>query len=248
MITKFKQFVILFTIIATLFGCATKEESDPYMGYPASQLFRDGQQAVADGKFRKAIQIFESYDSQYPLDENAEQALVEYIYAQYKADEHALAVAIADRYIKLYPRSSNIDYVYYLKGMINSEQERTFFDRYVPSDLSYRDVTYFKEAYRDFSYLVRHYPKSPYVSDAKQRMIFLRNLIAQSELNIAKFYFERTQYVAAINRAMEVTEFFPQSSQAKEALEIIEKANRKIGTFESASDAKRISQANFPKS
>jgi outer membrane protein assembly factor BamD len=238
--------VILGIILSS--GCSTGNDDDKYHDIPAKKLFDMAQTEVAKERYPEAIEMFESFDAQYPTSEYAEQALLEYIYAQYKVEEHGLAVAAASRFLRLYPGSKNADYVLYLKGVINSEQERSLFDQAFKEDLSLRDVTFFREAYMDFVRLVDSYPNSPYSSDARHRMIFLRNLLAQSELNIAEFYFKNELYVAAVNRSVYIVENYSQSLQALRALEIIIEANKQMDFTLSMREAIKIVKLNFPDS
>ncbi len=243
---KFLSSVIPVFVFLMFAGCSSGSDQDKYHDVPASKLFAMAQDELSREHYPEAIEMFESFDSQYPTSPKAEQALVEYIYAQYRVEEHALAVAAADRFLKLYPRSKKVDYVLYLKGIINSEQERTFFDSLFSENLSERDYTFFKEAYDDFAVLVDRFPKSPYEADARHRMIFLRNMLVQSELNVSKFYMRKALYVAAVNRAVYVVENFPQAPQVVDALGIIIQANRKMDFKKSMRDAIRIVKLNFP--
>lgn len=227
-------------------GCSTSKFDDKYYDVPEKKLFDMMQTEVAHDRYPEAAEMFESFDSQYPTSKYSEQALTEYIYSQYRMEEHALAAAAAERFLTLYPRSKKADYVLYLKGVINSDQERSLFDSLFQEDLSTRDSTYFKKAYQDFDTLVKRYPNSPYAGDARHRMVFLRNLFAQHELNIAKFYLKRELLVAAVNRAINVVESYPQSPQVLDALEIIIDANKKMDFKDSMRDAVRIVKMNFP--
>jgi len=244
---KFSPYVIPVFMLVLLAGCANDSNEDKYHDIAANKLFAMAQKELSKEHFPEAIEMFESFDAQYPTSSNSEQALTEYIYAQYKVEEHALAVAAADRFLKLYPRSKKVDYILYLKGIINSEQERTFFDFIFSENLSERDYTFFKEAYDDFAVLIDRFPNSPYVSDARHRMIFLRNLLVQSELNVSKFYLRKKLYVAAVNRAVYIVENFPQAPQVVDALGIIIQANKKMDFKKSMRDAIRIVKLNFPK-
>lgn len=244
---KVSLYLIILGIILSS-GCSTGNDDDKYQDIPAKELFEMAQTEVAKERYPEAIEMFESFDAQYPTSIYAEQALLEYVFSQYKVEEHGLAVAAASRFLRLYPRSHNVDYILYLKGVINSEQERSLFDQAFKEDLSRRDVTFFREAYVDFSRLVDSYPNSPYASDARHRMVFLRNLLAQSELNIAEFYFKNELYVAAVNRAVYIVENYSQSLQALRALEIIIQSNKTMDFKASMRDAIRIVKLNFPDS
>ena len=242
---KLSFYILIISFILSS-GCSTGNDEDKYHDIPAKKLFDMFQNEVAHENYPEAIEMFESFDAQYPTSEYAEQALLEYVYSQYKIEEHALAVAAADSFLRLYPRSKNADYVLYLKGVINSEQERSLFDSAFKEDLSRRDLTFFREAYYDFAALVERYPNSPYSSDASHRMVFIRNLLVKHELNIAEFYFRKELYVAAVNRAVYIVENYSQSPHVQDALAIIIKSNEKMDFKASMRDAIRIVKLNFP--
>ncbi len=242
---RFSFYIVTICLILSS-GCSTGNDEDKYHDVPAKKLFDMFQNEVAHENYPEAIEMFESFDSQYPTSEYAEQALLEYIYSQYRVEEHALAVAASDRFLRLYPRSKNADYVLYLKGVVNSDQERSLFDEAFKEDLSQRDITFFRDAYHDFAALVGRYPRSPYASDAKHRMIFIRNLLVKHELNIAQFYFRKELYVAAVNRAVYIVENYSQSPHVEDALEIIIKSNEEMDFKSSMRDAIRVVKMNFP--
>ncbi len=242
--------VSLLTIAALLLGgCGKKlDEEDPYQGTTEKALFAKAQQSMMHRDFDDAIKMFESFDVQYPLSLNAPQALMEYIYAQFKLGEYDIMQAAADRFIRLYPYARHVDYVYYIKGVAATMTKRSFFDRYFAVNIAYRDGTFMSQAYDDFATLVKRFPRSVYAPDTRRRMIYIRNLLAEAEIVAAEQYLKQSAYVAAANRAMYVVQTFVQAPQVERALEILIMANRELGLDAEARSAEKILKLNFAKS
>ncbi|MCD6056396.1 MAG: comL [Gammaproteobacteria bacterium] len=217
-------------------------------GMSEQQLFTQGEQAVKDENWNHAIKYFETLQSQYPFGPYVKQSQIELIYAHYKNRDFPETQAAADRYLHLYPTSTNNDYVYYLRGLSYFEQDRNVLQRYLNIDLSERDLDSSEKAYQDFFTLVRTYPRSPYNQDAHQRMIYLRDLLALHELHIAQFYMKRNAYMASINRAGFLVQHYQGSPSVEEGLEILITANRKLGRTEEAAKAYAVLKKNYPDS
>lgn len=242
--------VSLLLLLMGLVGCTTVTTSpaESFKGQSAQQIFSGGEEALAKGHYSKAVQHFEALDVLYPFEQNAEQAMLDSIYAYYKAGDNASAIATADRFLHLYPRNPHADYVYYMKGLANYEQDKSWFLRYLPVDWSERDLGSARQAFKDFSELVRLYPSSRYAADARQRMVHLRNILARSEMNVATYYMQREAYVAAANRANYIVQHYQQTPSVQEALVVMVKAYRKLGLPERANEAMRVLELNYPNS
>ena len=168
------------------------------------------------------------------------------IYAYYKEGDHVAALAAANRYIHLYPEDSHTDYAYYMKGVVNFGKNRTAAQKLLSRKLENLDITDLNEAFINFSELLSKYPHSYYAKDAKKRMRYIRHLIAEHELNMAKFYFKRKAYVASANRASRLIKHHPAASQTREALKILIKSYDAMGLKQAKQDALRIFRHNFP--
>lgn len=238
-------------LVTTMVGCAPTHPVTPgeeFQGQTAEQIFSSGEKALAKGSYKDAISHFEGLDAMYPFSEYEQQGSLDKIYAYYASDDFPSSAAAADRYIHLYPRSANVDYAYYMRGMANFNQDRGVIQRYIPTDISQRDIGTAKVAFINFAELLRRYPHSVYAPDARNRMIYLRNLIAQKEVNIAEYYFKRKEYVAAINRANGVIIHYQQSPQVVDALGVMVKAYRQLGLTQLADDSLAVLELNFPDS
>jgi len=249
---KFNKLIFLFLWIAmvlTVGGCSSAI-TDPaiiYKDQSAEEIYRGAEINLAKRRYSTAVQQFEALDALYPFSQYSEQAQLDSIYAYYKNDDMPSTAAAADRYIRLYPRSEHVDYAYYMKGIADFEQDRGWLQRFVSTDLSKRDPGTTLQAFDDFSQLVRLFPNSVYAPDARQRMVYLRNLFANHELHIAQYYFARGAYVAAANRANYIVQHFDGTPQVEGALVIMVKSYRELGLEESANKALRVLQLNYPK-
>lgn len=241
------QFVLL-GLFVTACTSITSSPSEVFKNQTADQIFLSGEEAIAKGQYASAVQHFEGLDSLYPFNEHAEQADIDLIYAYYKTGDEPSAVASADRFIHLYPRSEHVDYVYYMKGLANYEQDRGWFLRYLPVDISQRDPGTARQAFDDFGTLLRLFPHSVYAPDAQKRMIYLRNLFARHDIQVATYYMQRGAYVAAANRANYVVQHYQQTPSVIDALGIMVKAYRKLGLNDRADDAYRVLEVNYPDS
>jgi outer membrane protein assembly factor BamD len=209
-------------------------------------LYRNVQRSLRSGNFRQAVEALERLEAYFPFGRYAEQAQLELIYAHYMGYNPDAARTAADRFIRLHPQHPNVDYAYYLKGLASFNKNRGVLDRLVASDLSKRDMTSSREAYNDFAALLARFPDSPYAPDARQRMLYLRNLLAAAELNVANFYMERGALVAAANRARFIIENYSKADAVPDALALLVEANYKLGLEDAANDALQVLAVNFP--
>lgn len=236
---------LLICIILVLSGCSTdlKKETE---GWPPEKLYSTAKEALETGDYQSAIKYYELLEAHYPFDKLAQQGQVEVVYAYYKFEEPESALVAADRFIKLYPRHPHVDYVYYLKGLVNFELTQGVFDRFLPLDRSQRDQSSALASFQDFSELIKRFPQSKYAQDSQQRMIYLRNTLADYELNVAKFYMVRGAYLAAANRAKTVIESYPQTPGVSEALAILAKSYKIMGLNTLSNDALSVLKLNYP--
>ena len=245
---KLFNFFIIFAFSLFICSCATTT-ADPaslYKEKNEAQLFHDGQQAMLKKDNDIAIKHFEVVDARYPFGKYARQAQLDIVYAYYQHSDTASALAAANRYIHLYPRGANVDYAYYMRGLIEFNQNIGFFEKFFPVDYAKRDLTSLKRSFRDFNRLLHYFPNSRYAPDARQRMIYIRNILAKHELLIAQFYLERGMYVAAANRANEVVRHYQRTPSVPKALVVMEKAYRQLHMNKEADDSARVLKANFP--
>lgn len=250
-----KFFFVIVYLPLFLSACANldklKGSNEPavmYKNYPEERLFAEGENSLANKKYTDTIKYFEALDALYPFGEHSQQAQLQIIWAYYKTEDFASAEAAADRYIHLYPRDEHVDYAYYMKGLSELKANKNFFQRVFPIDESSRDLDSAKEAFFTFNDLIQLMPDSPYVPDARQRMIYLRSMFAKQEIDIGEYYFKRKAYVAAANRASYIIQHYQGTPQVEAALVLSVKANRYLGANQAAEDAFRVLAANYPNS
>ncbi|HHF7366392.1 TPA: outer membrane protein assembly factor BamD [Legionella bozemanae] len=244
------QMLFLVVLIVSLSACKTwwgKEDDDnnPYKGMTAEQLYTEAQKDLRKKEYATAIKHLEAIETMYPFSDYTEHSQMQLIYAYYKNEDYPSAAATAERFIHLYPRAKNVDYAYYMRGMANFQQSRGVFAKFLPLDESWRDPGTQNQAYSDFGVLIQKFPESKYKANALQRMIYLRNMFAQHELNVATFYFKRKMYVAAINRASYVVKNYPQAPSVKQALVVMYDANMALGFNKAAEEALAVYKATY---
>ncbi len=221
------------------------EENNPYQGMTAKQLYAESQKAMSKEQYSAAIKRLEALETMYPFNDYAEQAEIDLIHAYYKKGDYASTAATAERFIHLYPRAKRVDYAYYIKGLANFQQTRGTMANVLSLDESWRDPGTQSQAYSDFATLIEKFPNSRYKPNALQRMIYLRNLFAQRELNTANYYYEHKMYVAAAERANYLIQTYPQAASAQKALSVIYHANMQLGLKKAADDALAVYQATY---
>ncbi len=214
---------------------------------PAEELYAQAQEEMKDNNLDKAIKSLESLQSRYPYGRYAQQAQMEIAYAYYKHDEPDAALTAVDRFIKQYPNSANLDYIYYLKGVINFVDNSGFFKRLSQQDPAERDPQAVRDSFDAFRELVTRFPESRYAPDARVRMQYLINVLARSEIRVAGYYLRRGAYVAAVNRANNVLKEFPQTPQTRDALQIMVQAYNAMGQKDLRDDTQRVLDLNVAK-
>lgn len=243
----FLKVLLLTTISAALTACeilkASKEE---YPGYTEERFYTEAKAALKAKNYQSAIDLYEKLEARFPFGKYASQAQLDVAYAYYKFQEPESAIAATNRFIQINPRHSNVDYAYYLKGLVNYNRGIGFLDRFLPTDPSQRDPGPAREAFNDFSELIRRFPDSNYAADAKQRMTSLRNNLAMYEISAARYYMRRGAYLAAANRGIHVVENYQRTPAVPMALKIMEEAYKKMGMEELAADAARVFAQNYP--
>lgn len=244
------KYILILVFTLFLNGCAifgAPTELDDTKGWTAERIYQEAAAKMIDKDYDKAIVYFQKLESRYPHGRFATQAQLETAYAYYKKQDPVLAIAAADRFIKLHPNHPNVDYAYYLKGLAIFN-ERGIIEKLTAQQVSDRDPRSLKDAFGTFKELVTKYPKSRYAGDATQRMVYLANSLADHELHVARYYMKRQGYVAAVNRAKYVIEYYPQSPAVEEALVIMISAYDLLGLEDLKGDTMRILTANYPDS
>ncbi len=241
---------LIVVLVITLNGCSLfsslSSKKDETKDVPAGQLYKEAKEELKSQNYTKAVELYEKLQARQPFGVFAQQAQFDLAYAYYKNDEPVSAVAACDHFIKLYPTHPRVDYAYYLKGLANFNQGKGLAERYLPIDASQRDQAAALKSFQDFTELVKRFPNSRYVKDVQKRMTYLRNLLAQHEINVADYYMQRGAYVAAVNRARYVVENYQGAPVMPQALVIMARAYRILEMQDLAEDALRVLELNYP--
>jgi len=241
---RWLRLIPLLTALFT-FGCATTPD-DELEGLPATDLYNQAKKALDAGDYETAIDTFERLEARFPFGKYAQQAQLEIAYAYYKFNEPDSSIATADRFIRNNPGNPHLDYAYYLKGLANYTRGENIIDRLIAREPSERDTRALRDSFNDFTTLVKKFPDSRYTEDAKRRLVFLHNMLAKYEINVANYYMRRGAYVAAANRAKYVIENYQRTPAARSALEVLVRAYTEMGMEDLARDAQRVLDLNPP--
>ena len=233
-----------------LAGCATtmKQKVNLYKKQSPQVIYQSGMAFLQKNDYTDAITALETLSSEYPFNDYAKKGNIALIYAYFQDQDQALALALAERYIKRYPADSSSAYAYYMTGLIDFDDGRGLLQRRLPYKMSSHDTASYRAAYHNFNTLINQYPKSQYAQDAKRRMVFLNQVMADHTLHIAKFYFERKAYVAAANRALHVVKHFPNTNAVKTALFVMLQSYRALDLPTLTQKTLQLLGANYPHS
>lgn len=237
--------LLLPLILASCAIFGDPSELDETKGWQPERIYAEGEQKMIDKDYDQALKYFQILESRFPHGKYATQAQLEIAYAYYKKQDPVSTVGAADRFIKLHPNHPNVDYAYYIKGLA-SFNERGVIEKYTAQEISDRDPKTLKISFAALKELVERYPKSRYYKDATQRMIYLVNTLAQHELHVARYYMKRTAFLAALNRAKYVLEYYPNSTSVEEALVISISAYDFMDLTDLKEDTLRILKTNYP--
>ena len=246
-ITSLTLTVIMMFIVLLLTACAGKDY-DETTSWSQSKLLGEANSALSDNDYPNCVKYFEKLEARYPFGPVAEQAQINSAYCNWKRNEQELALASDNRFIQLHPGHPNIDYAYYLKGLITFNDNLGFLAKFSGQDLSERDPKASKDAYEAFKTLTTNFPDSKYTPDALDRMRYIVNSLAESDVNAARYYYRRGAYVAAINRAQTTLKDYDRAPAIEEALYLMVKSYDALGMKDLSADTMRVFNANFPNS
>src|SRR5882762_1586584 len=238
---------IVTTLLFAGCGLLSSAQEDESIGWSAQRLYGEAKDAMNAKEWQKAIKLLEKLEARYPYGRFAQQAQLEVAYAQYKDGERASAIAAADRFIKLYPNHPNVDYAYYLKGLVNFNELSGMLTWLTSPDMTDRDPKATRDAFDAFKEVVTRFPDSRYAADAGARMRYLVNALASNEVHVARYYMKRTAYIAAANRAQYAVEHYPDAPAVEEAIFILARAYDALGMTDLRDAAERVMRTNFPK-
>lgn len=237
------RLLTLSLLLALLGACASNSNQAQRS---EKEYYETAQKSLRTGNFSKAAESLETLESHYPVGIYTEQAQLELIYAKFRHVDYASASAAADRFIRLHPSHPQVDYAYYMRGLADYEADRDFFMRYLPVEAAWRDLSNVRDAYNGFRELLTRFPDSEYAADARARMMFIRNQLAEAEIHAARFYARKKAYLSCLNRARWVVENYPGAPQTPDALALEVWAYNKLGIKDLAVQQLAVLQANYP--
>ena len=238
-------------VILALLLCACgliPDVKDETAGWSADKLYAEAKDDIAKNDYASAIKYLEKLEARYPYGRYAQQAQIELAYVYFKEGEHASSIAACERFLKLHPNHPNLDYIYYLKGLVNFNEDLGLLGKVSRQDLSERDPKAARDSFDAFKELVSRYPDSKYTPDGIERMKYLVNALASHEVHVARYYMKRGAYVAAVNRAQYTLLNYAQAPAVEEALFVMVKAYDALGMSDLRDDADRVMHKNFPDS
>jgi outer membrane protein assembly factor BamD len=238
---------ILLALSLGLVGCSSSDNDiEKVPDKSAQALFVDAREALDNGLYQKAIQTLSAIDSRFPFGPISHQVQLDLIYAYYKSGDSAQGIALSDRFLRLNPDHANLDYVYYMRALINLATEENLFQDMAGIDRSDRDPSAAREAFKDLKTIVTDHSQSKYAADARQRMVSIKSRLAKYELAAAHFYMKREAWASAANRGKYIIEYFSPSDEVEQALEIMIECYQQLGLPELKANAKQVLAANYP--
>ena len=225
-------------------GCRSHRGDDAKSG--PEVIYARAQKAIRSSSYAEAIKQLEALQSRFPFSEPARQSQLDLIYAYYKNREVEPAIDAADTFIRENPTNPRVDYAYYMKGLVYFERQSSWLERKFNVDLSQRPPVNARKSFEALHQLLEKYPHSQYVGDARQRMIFLRNRLADFELHVALYYMRRGAYVGAINRAKYCVENYDGAPATKGSMKVLVDAYRDLHMTDLAADAEKVYADNYP--
>lgn len=234
---------LLLVALAAIAGCRSNPDrdavNDPDVAY------RVAKDSMARGDYARAIFIFEALEARFPFSNATRQSQLDLMYAYYRNREPESATDQADQFIRENPTHPRVDYAYYIKGLVAFERNPNVIERWFNADLSQRPPIDATKSFQAFATLLQRYPNSEYAEDSRQRMIFLRNRLADYETYVAGYYLGRGAYAGAINRSKYAIENYDGAPAIREALVIMVDAYKGLGMTDLAADAQKVLTENF---
>lgn len=248
MITHSMKTLASFICLALLLtACSSNDKKQiSETGISETSFYENAVKASKSGNYSTAVELLTQLESRYPFGRYSEEAQLELIFVQYKSANYEASRATSNRFIRLHPQHAKLDYVYYLKGLAAYQQGKTIIDRFLKIERSKRDMGAARESLVDFGTLLNRYPDSQYADEARARMIHLRNMLANHEIHVGRYYLKRKAFIAAANRGRYVVENYPTTPSVPDGLAIMVQAYQQLGLTELAEQSQQILSSNAP--
>jgi outer membrane protein assembly factor BamD len=240
------RITLLICATALVSGCFFKKDDDKLDS--AEEYYEKASNYLENGDYQSAIEYYETLEARFPFSRQARQGQLDIVFAYFLNREPESVIDATRQFERENPTHPRVDYTIYMRGRALFSGQKNFFHRWFGTDLSRRPPKDARESYSAFAELIRRFPASPYAPDSRQRMIFLRNRVAEHENHIARYYYERGAYAAAINRASYAVTVFDGAPTTFVSLQIMANSYRKLGMDDLALDAERVLAESFPES
>lgn len=240
------NFLLIVVVSLALSACAGKPTQPDPSTQTAQAMYQQAKEVLDNGLYNRAVELLQAVESRYPFGPLARQVQLDLIYAYYKSGNLPQALASIDRFIRLNPNQPDLDYVYYMRGLANLKADENAFQEFFGVDRADRDLSSTRQAFDDFKVLVTNYPASKYSSEAKKRMVQIKDTLARHELMIADYYMRRGAFLAAANRGKYVVEYYRDSPHVEQALEVMVESYDKLGLEKLKTDTFKVLKHNFP--
>jgi outer membrane protein assembly factor BamD len=234
--------------VSLLLGACSSAPKDDFSQQAVDKLYAEAKEEMASGGFDRAAKALERVEGRAAGTLLAQQAMLDLAYVYHRQNERAQALAVLDRFAKLHPSSPAFDYALYLRGVVNFNDNLGILGNLANQRLSERDQQASRDAYQAFGQLVAQFPQSRYADDARVRMDYIVNALADYEIHVARYYYRRGAYLAAANRAQQALQEFQQAPAAEEALFLMSASYERLGLEQLRADAERVLRQNFPDS
>lgn len=241
------RLVLIAGILGLLAACAGNDEQESEI-QSLTEAYEKAETSLANGNYRRGIQIFEAIQARYPFSDLSRQIQLHLMYAYYKSGQQERAIDASDTFVRENPIHPRVDYALYIKALSYFEAEPGILERWFRRDVTQRPPEGVAQSYATLRRLVERYPASPYAPDAEQRMVYLKNRLAEYENHVADYYLRRGAYVAAIRRASNALEEYHGADSNAESLRLMAESYEKLGMTDLAEDTRRILAQNFPDS
>ncbi|MET0660868.1 MAG: outer membrane protein assembly factor BamD [Steroidobacteraceae bacterium] len=236
--------IIFLALLLGLVTACSSNKNRELMGNP-ERLYELAKKAMDSSNYKDAVEYYEQLEARFPFSNPARQGQLDLMYAYYKDRQPESAIDQADQFIRENPTHPRVDYAYYIKGLVSFERNRNFLERWFNADLTERPPIDARKSFQAFQTLAQRYPNSEYATDSRQRMIFLRNRLADYEVHVARYYLKRGAYVGAINRAKYALENYDGSPALREALQIMVSSYNALDLKELAASTEKVLTENY---
>ena len=247
---KAKILLINLVLTTLLSSCSYWEsalkEADSTVGMSAAEIYAQGKEFLDVEDYPNSIKYFDILEARYPFGKYSTQAMLDLAYAAYQSNLKDEAIVNCDRFIRLYPNHPNVSYAYYLRALSNFDKDRNFITEIFAQDPSKYDVTKLRQSFDDFTIVINKFPKSQYAKDSRNRLIYIKNMIAENELYIAKYYSKRSAHVAAIERVKYMLKNYSGTPSSEEGLLVMINSYNNLKMKDLAYDTSRVLKENYP--